>query len=115
MSYIGNLENTEELVADWGIDLIERVVGVLLGDAAPYNSVKQTDEERLQEYVEAGPDRRQFFTGLIKQNAMGVIDKLQAAGLGADKIAGVHPYNIGVLLTIAYQQEMEELLNATTE
>lgn len=109
MSYLSTLEEVEELLTDWAVEIIEEVVNTLSPDGKPFAMEEQTVEEQIDEYLLIRDDPNKMFNWMIKQYEF-FAQKLSESGLDEAQVKQVHPHDVIIRLTAHYVDQMERRL-----
>lgn len=110
MSFMNEIEEVEDEVADWAVKVIQEIVDVLRPDGRPYRMQKDSLEKQLTDYtvmVLGGPEA---ILAVMEEDANFIIKKLEDGGIEANLILTVHPYDLAMRLLLVHSAEMEDEL-----
>jgi len=109
MSYITDMEEVIDEVADWAVSLIQETISALMPDGKPFLMELKTEDDQIEEYM-ALRGNPEAWTKFIAENTSAIILELQDSGLDADLINTVHPADIAQKFAISWSADMEKVL-----
>ncbi len=114
MSFIKQVEDSIEEVAQWGADLIDRALSVLAPDGRPFLFAEQSEGEQILEYMKIRGDEQEW-AKWIGDTAGQIVSKLQESAVPPDEIMAIHPIDIAAKFAIEYSYNMETLIGNKAE
>lgn len=105
-SFIADMEEVAELVSDWAVEVVGKAVDALMPDGRPWNTIEQTMDERLQEYLALRGNQQAWDEYRLEQ-AVEIATRLMNNGLDESDVLGLHPYDIATKFAAKWSYDME--------
>ena len=94
-TFIDDLEEVVDIVADWGVDIILDAIGKLTTNGRAFGSVDKPEELQLEDHMKKHGNP-QAYVASIDKRARDLINQLMEDGIPPEDIASIHPYDISI-------------------